>query len=120
MATRNHPYAFTLVRLIGKLEEGSDLTSFTREFQIDKSDVARAWKTFLRADTDFKKRCWWSNNEKNVKRCQIYRHVGTNRPETDNGQYFSAAAYDRNPSILWPHIFIKLAYLPVVPSVTYY
>ncbi|GFS90463.1 transposable element Tcb2 transposase [Trichonephila clavipes] len=55
MARRNHLDDFTRGRKIGKLEEGSTVTSVVAEFGINKSVVSRAWKAFQTAGTAVRK-----------------------------------------------------------------
>ncbi|GFX62393.1 transposable element Tcb2 transposase [Trichonephila clavipes] len=55
MARRNPLDDFTRGRIIGKLEEGSTVTSVAAEFGINKSVVSRAWKAFQTTGTAVRK-----------------------------------------------------------------
>ncbi|GFV37252.1 transposable element Tcb2 transposase [Trichonephila clavipes] len=55
MARRNHLDDFTRGRMIGKLEEGRNVTSVAAEFGINKRVVSRAWKAFQTTGTAVRK-----------------------------------------------------------------
>ncbi|GFT15352.1 transposable element Tcb2 transposase [Trichonephila clavipes] len=55
MARRNNLDDFTRGRMIGKLEEGSIVTSVAAEFGINKSVVSRTWKAFQTTGTAVRK-----------------------------------------------------------------
>ncbi|GFW29029.1 transposable element Tc3 transposase [Trichonephila clavipes] len=55
MARSNHLDDFTRGRMIGKLEEGSTVTSVAAEFGINKSVISRAWKAFQTSVTAVRK-----------------------------------------------------------------
>ncbi|GFX50251.1 transposable element Tcb1 transposase [Trichonephila clavipes] len=50
-SVRRHLNAFTRGRIIGKLEEGRNVTSVTAEFGIAHSIVSRLWKHFQTTET---------------------------------------------------------------------
>ncbi|GFV96037.1 transposable element Tcb2 transposase [Trichonephila clavipes] len=55
MARRNTLDDFTRGRIIGKLEEGCNVTSVAAEFGINQSVVSRAWKAFQTTSTAIRK-----------------------------------------------------------------
>ncbi|GFY14331.1 transposable element Tcb1 transposase [Trichonephila clavipes] len=55
MARKNHLDDFTRGRMIEKLEEGRTVTSVAAEFEINKSDISRAWKSFQTTGTSVRK-----------------------------------------------------------------
>ncbi|GFT14973.1 transposable element Tcb2 transposase [Trichonephila clavipes] len=55
MSRRNHLDDFTRGRMIGKLEEGCNVTSVAAEFGVFKSVISRAWKAFQTTGTAVRK-----------------------------------------------------------------
>ncbi|GFW73016.1 uncharacterized protein TNCV_831351 [Trichonephila clavipes] len=117
MARRNHLGDFTRERMIGKLEEGRTATTVAAEFGINKSVVSRASKAFQTPGTAVRK---VGGGRPRTTTAGMIDISSCRRKEADGSQQASLLSNslqrrgDKCDGLLWPDVFTKGAYSPVV------
>ncbi|GFV31130.1 uncharacterized protein TNCV_4314551 [Trichonephila clavipes] len=117
MARRNHLDDFTRGRMIGKLEEGSTVTSVAAEFGINKSAISRSWKAFQITGIAVRK---VGGGRPRTTTAWDDQYTSCRRKEANGSQQASLLSNslqqrgDKCRGLLWPDTFTKGAYSPAI------